>query len=220
MLIVLADDSALLREGLVRLLNDMGHEVVAAVASATELERAVRRLLADAAGPGIDLVISDIRMPPRHADDGLQSCLALRTQFPALPCLLLSQHTERAYAEELLADGAGAVGYLLKDRVTDIGAFSRAIDAVAAGSTIIDPDLAAQLVARRTDPLEALTSREREVLTLMAEGRSNAGICEALVLSTGAVEKHVTAIFSKLGLQAAADDHRRVLAVLAFLRAA
>ncbi|WP_062381483.1 response regulator transcription factor [Demequina pelophila] len=211
MRIVLADDSALLREGLVRLVTDMGHEVVAAVGSATELLHWVRTQ------DRPDLVISDIRMPPRHQDDGLQACLELRGEIPGLPCLLLSQHTEAAYAQELLADGAGGVGYLLKDRVTDLTAFERAIESVAAGGTMLDPELAAALVSRRRDPLEDLTPREREVLTLMAEGRSNAGIQEALVLSAGAVEKHVTAIFAKLRLLQAPDDHRRVLAVLAYL---
>ena len=212
MRIVLADDSALLREGLVRLLTELGHEVVSSVATATELIHAV-----DPASPP-DLVVSDIRMPPHQTDDGLQACLALRRTYPGLPCLLLSQHTERAYAEELLADGEGGVGYLLKDRVTNLGALSRALDTIAAGGTVLDPELAAQLVARVRDPLAALTAREREVLTLMAEGRSNAGICEALVLSTGAVEKHVTHIFTKLGLEPGADDHRRVLAVIAYLK--
>lgn len=212
MRIVLADDSALLREGLARLVADMGHDVAAAVGSATELAPVVTRVRPD-------LVISDIRMPPRGADDGLVTCLALRREVPGLPVLLLSQHTERAYAEELLADGAGGVGYLLKDRITDMTALGRAIDTVAAGGTVLDPELAALLVARRRDPLAALTPREREVLTLMAEGRSNGGIQEALVLSAGAVEKHVTAIFSKLGLVPASDDHRRVLAVLAYLGA-
>ncbi len=211
MRIVLAEDSALLREGLARLLAEMGHDDVVLVETATELEHAVR------SGPSPDVVVSDIRMPPGHADDGLRACLALRQSFPGLPCLLLSQHTERAYAEELLADGAGGVGYLLKDRVTDIDAFARAIDTVAAGGTVLDPELAALLVARRSDPLAALTTREREVLTLMAEGRSNAAICETLVLSPGTVEKHVTSIFGKLGLAPDGDDHRRVLAVLAYL---
>ena len=214
MRVVLAEDSALLREGLARLLAEMGHDDVTLVATATELERAVR------AGPVPDVVVSDIRMPPNHADDGLRACLALRSSFPGLPCLLLSQHTERAYAAELLADGAGGVGYLLKDRVTDLDAFARAIDTVAAGGTVLDPELAALLVARRSDPLAALTPREREVLTLMAEGRSNAAICDALVLSAGTVEKHVTSIFGKLGLAPDGDDHRRVLAVLAYLGAA
>jgi DNA-binding NarL/FixJ family response regulator len=211
--IVLADDSALLREGLVRLLTELGHEVVASVASATDLLHAV-----DASSPP-DLVLSDIRMPPDGTDDGLRACLELRRLNPGLPCLLLSQHMERAYAAELLADGTGGVGYLLKDRVTDLAAFGRALETVAGGGTALDPELAARLVARQRDPLAALTPREREVLTLMAEGRSNAGICEALVLSTGAVEKHVAHIFSKLSLEPDGDDHRRVLAVIAFLGA-
>ncbi|WNM24311.1 response regulator transcription factor [Demequina capsici] len=213
MRIVLADDSALVREGLVRLIAELGHEVVAAVGSATELLAAVR----EQGRP--DVVVSDIRMPPRGADDGLVACLELRRELPGLPCVLLSQHMERAYAEELLADGRGGVGYLLKDRVTDIAAFGRAIESVAAGGTVLDPELAAALVSRHRDPLESLTPREREVLTLMTEGRSNAGIQETLVLSAGAVEKHVTSIFAKLGLVAAPDDHRRVLAVLTSLGA-
>ncbi len=211
MRVVLAEDSALLREGLARLLAEMGHRDVTLVTTATELERAVR------AGPVPDVVVSDIRMPPDHTDDGLRACLALRATYPGLPCLLLSQHTERTYAAELLADGAGGVGYLLKDRVTDLDGFARAIETVAAGGTVLDPELAALLVARRTDPLAALTAREREVLTLMAEGRSNTAICEALVLSAGTVEKHVTSIFAKLNLAQDGDDHRRVLAVLAYL---
>jgi len=211
--IVLADDSALLREGLVRLLTELGHEVVASVATATELVHAV-----DPADPP-DLVVSDIRMPPTGTDDGLRACLEMRRTIPGLPCVLLSQHMERAYAAELLEDGAGGVGYLLKDRVTDLAALARALDTVAAGGTALDPELAARLVARQRDPLAALTAREREVLTLMAEGRSNAGICEALVLSAGAVEKHVAHIFTKLGLEQDADDHRRVLAVIAYLGA-
>lgn len=213
MRIVLADDSALLREGLVRLLTELGHEVVASVSTATELLHAV----GSADLP--DLVVSDIRMPPGGTDDGLRACLDLRQNYPGLPCLLLSQHTERAYAADLLADGAGGVGYLLKDRVTNLDAFARALETVASGGTALDPELAAQLVARRRDPLAALTPREREVLTLMAEGRSNGAICEALVLSAGAVEKHVARIFAKLDLPPDGDDHRRVLAVIAYLNA-
>ncbi len=212
MRVVVADDSALLREGLVRLLDELGHETLAAVGSATELRHVIR---ADALP---DLVLSDIRMPPDGTDDGLRACLALRDRFPGLPCLLLSQHTERTYAEELLADGRGGVGYLLKDRVADLASFGRALETIASGGTVLDPELAARLVSRQRDPLAALTPREREVLTLMAEGRSNGGIQEALVLSAGAVEKHVTAIFAKLGLVSAPDDHRRVLAVLEYLR--
>ncbi|WP_062077128.1 response regulator transcription factor [Demequina globuliformis] len=211
MRIVLAEDSALLREGLVRLLDELGHEVLAAVATATELAHVVRH------SDTVDLVVSDIRMPPHGTDDGLRACLALRGDRPGLPCLLVSQHTERAYAEELLASGAGGVGYLLKDRVTDIDAFERAMVTVAQGGTVLDPELAASLVAQARDPWEDLTPREKQVLTLMAEGRSNAGIQDALVLSAGAVEKHVGAIFAKLGLAPASDDHRRVLAVVKYL---
>ncbi|MDE0572212.1 response regulator transcription factor [Demequina sp. B12] len=213
MRVILAEDSALLREGLVRLLVELGHEVLAAVPTATELVTAVRDAV------DVDVVISDIRMPPDGTDDGLRACVALRAQHPGLPCILLSQHTERAYAEELLASGTGGVGYLLKDRVTDIDAFERAIVTVAAGGTVLDPELAARLVTRAPDPLGALTPRERDVLALMAEGRSNAGIQDALVVSAGAVEKHVSSIFAKLGLTPAADDHRRVLAVITYLTA-
>ena len=214
MRIIIADDAALIREGLVRLVADMGHEVVASVASAPELVAAV-------AAEVPDVVVTDIRMPPRHQDDGLRAALALRLSHPGLPVLLLSQHAERAYAEELLADGAGGVGYLLKDRVGDLGTFARALKTVAAGGTILDPEIAQQLVRqRRADgPLERLTAREREVLTLMAEGRTNAAIGSALVLSDGAIEKHIASIFAKLDLPADMDGHRRVLAVLTWLRA-
>ena len=214
MRIIIADDAALIREGLVRLVADMGHEVVASVASAPELVAAV-------AAEVPDVVVTDIRMPPRHQDDGLRAALALRLSHPGLPVLLLSQHAERAYAEELLADGAGGVGYLLKDRVGDLGTFARALETVAAGGTILDPEIAQQLVRqRRADgPLERLTAREREVLPLMAEGRTNAAIGSALVLSDGAIEKHIASIFAKLDLPADMDGHRRVLAVLTWLRA-
>lgn len=159
-------------------------------------------------------------MPPRNQDDGLRAALALRQSHPGLPVLVLSQHAERAYAEELLADGAGGVGYLLKDRVGDLAAFARAVETVAAGGTILDPEIAQQLVRQRqtNGPLERLTAREREVLTLMAEGRTNAAIGSALFLSDGAVEKHISSIFTKLDLPADAEGHRRVLAVLTWLR--
>jgi DNA-binding NarL/FixJ family response regulator len=211
MRVVLADDSVLLREGLARLLAELGHDVVATVGDADALLRAVE----EASPP--DLVISDIRMPPRFADDGLRACLELRRRLPGLPCLVLSQHAERAYAQELLAHGSGSIGYLLKDRVADVDTFALAMETVFAGGTVLDAELAARLVAQRQDPLSALTPREREVLELIAQGRSNAGICDALVLSTGAVEKHVASIFTKLGLAPDHDDHRRVLAVLAYL---
>jgi DNA-binding NarL/FixJ family response regulator len=211
--IIIADDAALIREGLVRLVAEMGHEVIASVASAPEL-------LAAVAAEAPDVVVTDIRMPPRNQDDGLRAALALRHSHPGLPVLLLSQHAERAYAEELLADGAGGVGYLLKDRVGDLGTFARALETVAAGGTILDPEIAQHLVRqhRADGPLERLTAREREVLTLMAEGRTNAAIGSALFLSDGAVEKHISSIFAKLDLPADMDGHRRVLAVLTWLR--
>jgi DNA-binding NarL/FixJ family response regulator len=211
MRVVLADDSVLLREGLVRVLTELGHDVVATVGDADALLAAV-----DKASPP-EIVISDIRMPPRHADDGLAACLELRRRVPGLPCILLSQYAERDYARELLAHGSGGVGYLLKDRVTDMETFERTMQTVASGGTVLDAELAARLVAQHHDPLASLTPREREVLELIAQGRSNAGICEALVLSQGAVEKHVSSIFTKLGLAQDHDDHRRVLAVLAYL---
>lgn len=213
MRIIIADDAALIREGLVRLVAEMGHQVIASVASAPEL-------LAAVAAEAPDVVVTDIRMPPRNQDDGLRAALALRQSHPGLPVLVLSQHAERAYAEELLADGAGGVGYLLKDRVGDLAAFARAVETVAAGGTILDPEIAQQLVRQRqtNGPLERLTAREREVLTLMAEGRTNAAIGSALFLSDGAVEKHISSIFTKLDLPADAEGHRRVLAVLTWLR--
>ncbi len=214
MRIIIADDAALIREGLVRLVAEMGHEVIASVASAPDL-------LAAVAAKAPDVVVTDIRMPPRNQDDGLRAALALRLSHPGLPVLLLSQHADRAYAEELLADGAGGVGYLLKDRVGDLGTFARALETVAAGGTILDPEIAQQLVhqSRANGPLERLTAREREVLTLMAEGRTNAAIGSALFLSDGAIEKHISSIFAKLDLPADMDGHRRVLAVLTWLRA-
>ena len=214
MRLVIADDSAIIREGLVRLVEEMGHEVIAAVGSATELLHAVRK-------DTPDVVVSDIRMPPGGEDDGLRAVIALRADFPGLPSLMLSQYAERSYAEDLLGDGAEGVGYLLKDRVSDLRSFARTLETLAGGGTVLDPELAAQLVARRgASPMSELSPREREVLTLMAAGRSNAGIQEELFLSEGAVEKHISSIFTKLQLEPDSDSNRRVLAVLAWLRAA
>ncbi len=214
MRIVLADDSALLREGLVRLLAEAGHEVVAAVGDAPALLDAV-------AEHDPDLAVVDIRMPPTNTDDGLRAAVQIRRERPETGVLVLSQYVEMSYAEELLAAGDGAVGYLLKDRVSDLGKLARSLETVAAGGTVLDHEVVEQLLARRrhADPLTSLSPRERDVLALMAEGRSNAGICDELVLSAGAVEKHISSIFTKLGLLPAAEDHRRVLAVLAWLQA-
>jgi len=211
--IVIGEDLFLLREGLVRLLTAHGFEVVAAVASAPELLRALVE-------ERPDVGIVDVRLPPTHTDDGLRAALQARGQVPGLPVLVLSQYVEQLYARELLADRAGAVGYLLKDRVFNDDQFTGAIRTVAAGGTVLDPEVVQKLMVRhsRTEPVARLTPREREVLGLMAEGRSNAAMADALVVSERAVEKHVTAILSKLDLPPAVEDHRRVLAVLAFLR--
>ena len=214
MRIVLAEDSVLLREGLVRLLSEAGHAVVAAVDHADALVPAVTEHRPDVA-------IVDVRMPPTFTDDGLRAAVAARAAAPGLGVLVLSQYVEESYARDLLADGRGGVGYLLKDRVQDLDSLDDALTRVAGGGTALDPDVVAQLlVARRTtDPLAALTAREREVLGLMAEGRSNAAIADALVVSPGAVEKHVGNVFTKLDLPPSDSDHRRVLAVLTWLRA-
>lgn len=211
---MVADDSALLREGLVRLLAEAGHEVVAAVGDAPTL-------LAAVAEHAPDLAVVDIRMPPTNTDDGLRAAVQIRGERPETGVLVLSQYVEMSYAEELLAAGDGAVGYLLKDRVSDLDKLARSLETVAAGGTVLDHEVVEQLLARRrhADPLTSLSPRERDVLRLMAEGRSNAGICDELVLSAGAVEKHISSIFTKLGLLPAAEDHRRVLAVLAWLQA-
>ncbi|MEW9555738.1 response regulator [Nonomuraea sp. NPDC050783] len=213
MRVVLAEDSVLLREGLIRLLDAAGMRVVAAVDEAEGLLRA-----ADEHRP--DLVITDVRMPPTHTDEGLRAALVLRRQLPGLPVLVLSQYVEERYAARLLASAAdGGVGYLLKDRVADVTEFIDALRRVAGGGTALDPEVVAQLIVRGdSDPLERLTPREHEVLKLMAEGRSNAGIGQALVLSEGAVGKHIGNIFTKLDLPPAEGDHRRVLAVLRFLK--
>lgn len=213
MRVVLAEDAVLLREGLVRLLQEAGHAVVAAVGTAPDLCDAVRE-------HEPDLAVVDVRMPPDHRDDGLRAAVTLRAEQPGLGVLVLSQYVEEAYARDLLADGRGRVGYLLKDRVQDLDALAGTLDRVAAGEVVLDPEVVAQLMVRRTatSPLSALSPREREVLGHMAEGRSNTAIAERLVVTDGAVEKHVSSIFAKLGLVPSDGDHRRVLAVLAWLR--
>ncbi|WP_371598067.1 response regulator [Streptomyces sp. NBC_00564] len=210
--VVLAEDSVLLREGLVGLLNRFGHEVVAAVGDADTLRDAV-----SAHAP--DLVVTDVRMPPGFQDEGLRAALTLRTADPRLPVLVLSQYVQRAYAAELLDTGDGTgVGYLLKDRVGQVEQFAEAVRRVAEGGTVVDPEVVRQLLRRRRDPLEALTPREREVLGLVAEGKSNGAIARELVVSEAAVGKHIGNILGKLDLPPAQDTHRRVLAVLAYLR--
>jgi DNA-binding NarL/FixJ family response regulator len=211
--VVIAEDSVLLREGVARILADSGFEVVGQAGTAHELMLKVRSYLPDVA-------IVDIRMPPTHTDEGLQAAHEIREKHPGVGVLVLSQYIEPAYAMELLAESAEGVGYLLKDRISDVQEFSDAVRRVADGGSALDPQIVSQLVGRRRgdDPLGELTAREREVLGLMAEGRSNKGIAERLVVTERAVEKHVTSIFSKLKLPAATADHRRVLAVLAYLR--
>jgi DNA-binding NarL/FixJ family response regulator len=213
MRVVIAEDLVLLRDGLTRLLRDNEIEVVAAVSDGDALVREVV-----ARRP--DLAIVDIRLPPSFHDEGLRAALEARRQVPGMAVLVVSQYVEHTYAQELLADGRGGVGYLLKDRVLHVADFLEAVRRVAAGGTALDPDVVAQLFSRRRDggPLERLTPRELEVLSLMAEGRSNAGIAESLVLTIGAVEKHVQSILSKLDLPQSTGDHRRVLAVLAYLQ--
>jgi DNA-binding NarL/FixJ family response regulator len=212
MRIVIAEDSVLLQEGLVRFLTEQGHHVVAAVGDATSLLGAV-----DEQRP--DLAVVDVRMPPTHTDDGLRAALEIRRRWPDVAILVLSQYVEEQYASELLADDRGGLGYLLKDRIADVGEFQAAVERVGSGATVLDPEVVAQILARsrRQDPLARLSPREREVLGLMAEGRSNSAIAAELVVSDGAVEKHVSNIFSKLDLPPAANDHRRVLAVLRWL---
>lgn len=212
MRIVIAEDLLLLRDGLIRILTDTGHEVVAAVDNGPELERAV-------AGHRPDLSIVDVRLPPGFRDEGLRAALAIRAAHPGTAVLILSQYVERSYAADLLADGGGAVGYLLKDRVTSLDDFLDAIDRVAAGGTAMDPEVVRQLFARNTRDrgVAALTIRERAVLGLVAEGLSNSAICAALSLAAVSVEKHITNILAKLDLPPDADGHRRVRAVLAYL---
>ena len=210
--VVVAEDSVLLREGLCRLLAETGFDVVAAVGDGSELLAAVDR-------DQPDVVVADVRMPPTHTDEGLRAALVIRARWPEVGVLVLSQYVEERYATELLAGDTRGVGYLLKDRVVDVGSFVEALRRVIGGGTALDPEVVSQLFARsrRPQPLASLTPREREVVALMAEGRSNSGIADALRVGEGAVEKHVSAIFGKFALPVAATDHRRVLAVLAYL---
>jgi DNA-binding NarL/FixJ family response regulator len=214
MRVVVADDSVLLREGVVRLLEEKGFDVVAQAGDAEDLIRKV-----NAHKP--DVAVVDIRMPPTNTDDGLRAALEIRASHPNTGVLVLSQYVEEGYALDLVGDSAGGVGYLLKDRVADVDRFVESVTRVAEGGSALDPEVVAQLVgrARRDDPLAELTPREREVMELMAEGRSNNAIATQMTVTERAVEKHVTSIFGKLGLPPAPEDHRRVLAVLAFLRA-
>jgi DNA-binding NarL/FixJ family response regulator len=210
--IVIAEDSVLLRAGLTRLLTEADEEVVAAVGDAEALVDAVDRHQPD-------LAIVDVRMPPTHTDDGLRAALEIRGRWPVVGILVLSQYVEERYASELLAGDTGSIGYLLKDRIADVAEFVDAVRRVGAGGAVLDPEVVAQILARsrRRDPLAALSPREREVLGLMAEGRSNSAIAQQLVVSDGAVEKHVGNISMKLGLSPTEGDHRRVLAVLRWL---
>jgi DNA-binding NarL/FixJ family response regulator len=212
--VVVAEDSVLLREGVVRLLEESGIEVVGQAGDADDLVRKVR-----AHRP--DVAIIDVRMPPTNTDDGLRAAQRIRAELPGVAVLVLSQYVEEGYALELLEQGAEGVGYLLKDRIGEVERFIEAVRRVAAGGSALDPEVVSRLLGRRRseDPLERLTPREREVLELIAEGRSNHAIAERLVVSERAVEKHVTSIFSKLDLTSSDRDHRRVLAVLAYLRA-
>jgi DNA-binding NarL/FixJ family response regulator len=209
--VVIAEDGVLLRDGLGRLLADEGHEVVATVGDALGLVESV-----EAQRP--DVCVVDVRMPPSFQDEGLRAALEIRSRWPGTPVLVLSQYVEERYATELLSNDTTAVGYLLKQRVADVRDFLDALERVAAGGTALDPEVVAQLLARaRRHPHDELTPREREVLSLMAEGLSNAGIARRLVITEGAVEKHVTSIFAKLRLEPVETDHRRVLAVLRYL---
>jgi len=210
--VVIAEDSVLLRQGLVHLLTDAGMEVVAAVDDADQLLRVVDEHLPD-------ICVVDIRMPPTHTDEGVRAALVVRAQHPDVSVLMLSQYVEERYATDLIASHTSGFGYLLKDRVADVTEFVEAVRRVADGGTALDPEVVSQLLvrSRRADPLAGLTPRETDVIRLMAEGRSNAGIAAELVVSEGAVEKHVSSIFTKLGLPPAEQDHRRVLAVLRWL---
>jgi DNA-binding NarL/FixJ family response regulator len=211
--IVIAEDSVLLREGIARLLADAGHDVVEKVENGPDLIVAIEQHRPDVS-------VVDVRMPPDFRDEGLRAAIEARQRVPGSPVVILSQYVEAEYASELLESGAGSVGYLLKDRVADVSEFLSTLERVAQGGTALDPEVISQLVTRRRrdDPLTDLTSREQEVLALMAEGHSNTAIAEQLFIGDGTVEKHITNIFSKLGLESTANQHRRVLAVLTYLR--
>jgi DNA-binding NarL/FixJ family response regulator len=208
--VVIAEDSVLLRDGLTRLFASRNFDVVAAVGEAAALLQAVEQHRPD-------LLVADVRMPPGFTDEGLRAALQVRQQWPEVGVLVLSQYVEERYATKLLAGHTSRIGYLLKDRVADVDEFVAAAVRIAGGGTVLDPEVVSQLLIRRTDPLQRLTPRERDVLALMAEGRSNAGIAATLVVSESAVAKHVNSIFTKLELTPADNDHRRVLAVLRFL---
>ena len=212
--VLVGEDQPFVREGILRVLEDGGFDVVGTAGDALDLVR-----MAQAYHP--DVIITDIQMPPDHGDDGLRAALAIRAADPGVSVLVLSQFLEDSYAFALVADGAQGVGYLLKEKVGDLHAFTEAVRRVAGGGSVLDPDVVARLVGRprKAGPLDDLTRREREVLALIAEGRSNAGIASELVVSVAAVERHVTGIFDKLGLRQAPDAHRRVLAVLTYLQA-
>jgi DNA-binding NarL/FixJ family response regulator len=209
--VVIAEDSVLLRAGLTRLLDEAGFDVVDAVDDAEQLLRSVERHQPD-------VVVADVRMPPTHTDEGIKASLVIRQRWPQIAVLVLSQYVEERYATELLAGKTRGVGYLLKDRVADVEEFVEALRRVGSGGTALDPEVVSQLLARGLrKPLDALTPREQEVLRLMAEGRSNGAIAGQLVVTEGAIEKHVSSIFTKLGLTPTEGDHRRVLAVLSYL---
>jgi DNA-binding NarL/FixJ family response regulator len=210
--LVLAEDHALLRAGLIQLLEGNGFTILHAVDNAPELATALL-------DPEAEAAVVDVRLPPTHTDEGLTAAIAVRAARPGFPVMVLSQYVEHLYARELLASGEGAVGYLLKDRVADVAEFVDGVRRVVAGATVLDPEVVATIMARRrTEPLDRLSPREREVLALMAEGRSNAAIAGSLVVSEKAVAKHINSIFAKLDLPVGEDDHRRVRAVLAWLR--
>jgi DNA-binding NarL/FixJ family response regulator len=207
--LVLAEDHALLRDGLIRILEAHGHDILAAVEHEDDLTSAL-------ADTSVEAAVLDVRLPPTHTDEGLRAAVAVRSERPGFPVMVLSQYVERIYARELLASGEGGIGYLLKDRVGDVGEFVDALSRVASGGTVLDPQVVSAVMARQV-PVDRLTGRERDVLGLMAEGRSNAAIASALVVTEKAVGKHVNNIFTKLDLPVAPDDNRRVLAVLAWL---